>query len=397
MPFITPVLGIRMHWKIRPRQLASVPSSHWTRAGNRRVRILRKELPQLDVQQHDGFQHGRSSRCGTSSCSGVRWSSSSSRRFSSTRSFGSVGAATRTRSQHVHGNTTLEIAWTIAPAVILVFIAIPTVRTIFSTQARAVPNALQVEVVGHQWWWEFRYPQYTTQLPGGTRRYARHRERSLSADRTNRRTSRCARRTSSTRSGFRSSAASAISSRTTRTICGSRLTRRSARASSTAAATSIAARRTRTCASVRSSSRDGVRRMGVSISCLAGGIRGSHRRRRPLRHQTRRVAAQQRRRTARCTDSRARNAGCRRCPAASGLHVPDGVAARTTRRPTHRRPRASRFPDNLTGDAQRGAEQFSRSACIGCHTVRGTIATVAHRAEPHAHRHALDDRGRYLP
>jgi len=69
--------------------------------------------------------------------------------------------------KHVHGNTALEITWTIAPAVILVFIAIPTVRTIFVTQARAVPNALQVEVVGHQWWWEFRYPQYTRQGANG--------------------------------------------------------------------------------------------------------------------------------------------------------------------------------------------------------------------------------------
>ena len=32
------------------------------------------------------------------------------------------------------------------------------------------------------------------------------------------------------------------------------------------------------------------------------------------------------------------------------------------------------FPDNITGDAQRGAQQFARSACIGCHTVRGTVA-----------------------
>ncbi|HUQ82953.1 MAG TPA: cytochrome c oxidase subunit II transmembrane domain-containing protein, partial [Gemmatimonadaceae bacterium] len=69
--------------------------------------------------------------------------------------------------KHVHGNTVLEITWTIAPAIILVFIAIPTVRTIFVTQARAVPNALQVEVVGHQWWWEFRYPQYTSQGANG--------------------------------------------------------------------------------------------------------------------------------------------------------------------------------------------------------------------------------------
>ncbi|MEP7064941.1 MAG: cytochrome c oxidase subunit II [Gemmatimonadota bacterium] len=59
-----------------------------------------------------------------------------------------------------HGNSTLEIGWTLIPAVILAFIAVPTVRTIFKTQANAPPGALQVEVIGHQWWWEFRYPQY---------------------------------------------------------------------------------------------------------------------------------------------------------------------------------------------------------------------------------------------
>ena len=69
--------------------------------------------------------------------------------------------------KHVHGNTALEITWTVAPALILVVIAVPTVETIFATQARAIPNALQVEVIGHQWWWEFRYPQYTTTLPSG--------------------------------------------------------------------------------------------------------------------------------------------------------------------------------------------------------------------------------------
>jgi cytochrome c oxidase subunit II len=62
--------------------------------------------------------------------------------------------------RHVHGNTTLEIAWTLIPAVILIVIAVPTVRAIFRTQAKAVPSALQVQVIGHQWWWEFRYPQY---------------------------------------------------------------------------------------------------------------------------------------------------------------------------------------------------------------------------------------------
>ncbi len=64
------------------------------------------------------------------------------------------------RPKHVHGNTTLEILWTLIPAVILAFIAVPTVQTIFKSQAKASADAIQVEVIGHQWWWEFRYPQY---------------------------------------------------------------------------------------------------------------------------------------------------------------------------------------------------------------------------------------------
>ena len=59
-----------------------------------------------------------------------------------------------------HGSTKLEILWTLIPAVILVFIAIPTVRTIFKTQAKAPAGSLEVEVIGHQWWWEFKYPEY---------------------------------------------------------------------------------------------------------------------------------------------------------------------------------------------------------------------------------------------
>jgi cytochrome c oxidase subunit 2 len=62
--------------------------------------------------------------------------------------------------EQVHGNTKLEILWTLIPAVVLAIIAVPTVRTIFRTQGDAPPNALEVEVIGHQWWWEFRYPQY---------------------------------------------------------------------------------------------------------------------------------------------------------------------------------------------------------------------------------------------
>jgi cytochrome c oxidase subunit II len=59
-----------------------------------------------------------------------------------------------------HGHVLLEITWTLIPAAILAFIAVPTVRTIFETQAPAPANSLVIEVYGHQWWWEFRYPEY---------------------------------------------------------------------------------------------------------------------------------------------------------------------------------------------------------------------------------------------
>lgn len=58
----------------------------------------------------------------------------------------------------VHGNTTIEIVWTVVPALILAAIAVPTVQGIFQTSAIPGADALEVRVIGHQWWWEFRYP-----------------------------------------------------------------------------------------------------------------------------------------------------------------------------------------------------------------------------------------------
>jgi cytochrome c oxidase subunit 2 len=60
--------------------------------------------------------------------------------------------------KQVHGNTTVEIIWTVIPALILAAIAVPTVRGIFETNATPGPDALEVQIIGHQWWWEFRYP-----------------------------------------------------------------------------------------------------------------------------------------------------------------------------------------------------------------------------------------------
>ena len=60
--------------------------------------------------------------------------------------------------QQVHGNTVLEISWTVVPAVILAIMAVPTVATIFSLAKKPTgPNVVHVTVTARQWWWEFHY------------------------------------------------------------------------------------------------------------------------------------------------------------------------------------------------------------------------------------------------
>ena len=63
--------------------------------------------------------------------------------------------------EQIHGNTMVEIIWTVIPALILAMIAVPTVKAIFKeNETPKGSNVLTVEVIGHQWWWEFRYPEY---------------------------------------------------------------------------------------------------------------------------------------------------------------------------------------------------------------------------------------------
>jgi cytochrome c oxidase subunit 2 len=54
-------------------------------------------------------------------------------------------------------NTILEIAWTVLPVLILVVIAIPSFRLIYY-QDRTPDPALTIKVTGHQWYWEYSYP-----------------------------------------------------------------------------------------------------------------------------------------------------------------------------------------------------------------------------------------------
>lgn len=58
----------------------------------------------------------------------------------------------------VHGNTKLEIAWTAAPALILLAVAIPTITTTFDLSREPKGDVLEIDVIGRLWWWEYRYP-----------------------------------------------------------------------------------------------------------------------------------------------------------------------------------------------------------------------------------------------
>jgi cytochrome c oxidase subunit II len=62
------------------------------------------------------------------------------------------------RPKQIHGNTALEIGWTLIPAVILAVVAVPTVSLIFQLNEDPAPDALEVTAVGKQWWWQFDYP-----------------------------------------------------------------------------------------------------------------------------------------------------------------------------------------------------------------------------------------------
>ena len=62
----------------------------------------------------------------------------------------------RKEPRQIHGNAKLEVIWTVVPALVLATIAVPTVQTVFDL-TECDPDAMRVEVIGHQWWFEFRY------------------------------------------------------------------------------------------------------------------------------------------------------------------------------------------------------------------------------------------------
>jgi cytochrome c oxidase subunit 2 len=59
----------------------------------------------------------------------------------------------------IYGSTQVELAWTVIPILIVVVLFLATARIIFAVQDAPKPaTALDVTVIGHQFWWEFRYP-----------------------------------------------------------------------------------------------------------------------------------------------------------------------------------------------------------------------------------------------
>lgn len=59
-----------------------------------------------------------------------------------------------------YGSGPIELAWTVAPIVIVVVLTLVSARGIFHIdRTDPPPGSLDVTVVGHRWWWEFRYPQ----------------------------------------------------------------------------------------------------------------------------------------------------------------------------------------------------------------------------------------------
>src|SRR6202041_414204 len=72
---------------------------------------------------------------------------------------GGAGDAGREPAQ-VYGSTQIELAWTIIPTLIVVVLFLATARVIHAIQDAPEPaGAVDVTVIGHQYWWEFRYPK----------------------------------------------------------------------------------------------------------------------------------------------------------------------------------------------------------------------------------------------
>ena len=61
--------------------------------------------------------------------------------------------------EQVHGNTKLEITWTVIPSVLLAIVAVPTVISTFYISSPPNGEDIRINVEANQWWWEIEYPE----------------------------------------------------------------------------------------------------------------------------------------------------------------------------------------------------------------------------------------------
>ena len=60
----------------------------------------------------------------------------------------------------IYGSDQIELSWTVIPILIVVMLFLSTTRVILETQAAPKPvGAVDVVIIGHQFWWEYRYPK----------------------------------------------------------------------------------------------------------------------------------------------------------------------------------------------------------------------------------------------
>ena len=73
--------------------------------------------------------------------------------------FGYREGDSRSEPPQVYGSNQVEIAWTVVPILIVFVLAMSTARITSAVQDHPIPkDAVNATVIGHQWWWEFRYP-----------------------------------------------------------------------------------------------------------------------------------------------------------------------------------------------------------------------------------------------
>lgn len=55
----------------------------------------------------------------------------------------------------------IEIIWTLTPALILIFIALPSLRILYLIE-EAINPILSIKTIGHQWYWSYEYSDFKT-------------------------------------------------------------------------------------------------------------------------------------------------------------------------------------------------------------------------------------------